>query len=282
MTSIIAALQTSPQSGMAAALDETLSLASEAVTAGARFLGTPEYCGGLVSDGPALVPPHAHEDEHAYLLGVKKFAAEKGVWFLVGSVAITGPSDRIFNRGFLVDDTGQVRSRYTKIHMFDIQLSETAVYRESASVEPGSEATVMDTPLGKMGHTICYDLRFPTLYRELALAGAEILAVPAAFTKKTGEVHWHVLNRARAIENGAYVFAPCSVGEVPGGGAAYGHSLVVDPWGKVIAEGGEKPGVVLAEIDITQVNHARARIPSLAHDREFLLQCERSAAELAS
>ena len=125
-------------------------------------------------------------------------------------------------------------------------------------------------------------MRFPTLYRELALAGAEILAVPAAFTKKTGEVHWHVLNRARAIENGAYVFAPCSVGEVPGGGAAYGHSLVVDPWGKVIAEGGEKPSVVLAEIDITQVNHARARIPSLAHDREFLLQCERSAAELAS
>ena len=278
MKSVVAALQTSPQASMAAALDETLSMAQEAVAAGARFLGTPEYCGGLVSDGPALVPPHAHEEDHAYLSGVKQFAAEKGVWFLVGSVAITGPDGRLYNRGFLVDDAGQVRSRYTKIHMFDIQLSETSVYRESASVEPGSQATLMDTPLGKMGHTICYDLRFPNLYRELALAGAEILAVPAAFTKKTGEVHWHVLNRARAIENGAYVFAPCSVGDVPGGGEAYGHSLIIDPWGKVIADGGDTTGVVMAEIDLAKVSQARARIPSLLHGREYSLQSTDTAA----
>lgn len=272
MASTVAALQTSPQSTMTAALDETLALAAKAVAAGATFLGTPEYCGGLASDGPMLVPPHAHEDNHSYLAGVKKFAADKGVWFLVGSVAITGPAGRIYNRGFLVDNTGQVRSRYTKIHMFDIQLSEADVYRESASVEPGTGAILMDTPVGKIGHTICYDLRFPHLYRELAQTGAQILAVPAAFTKKTGEVHWHVLNRARAIENGAYVFAPCAVGKVPGGGEAYGHSLIIDPWGEIIAEGGEAPGIVLADIDLSQVNEARARIPSLSHDREFSLQ----------
>jgi len=265
----IAALQTSPKATMEEALEETLELAAEAVAFGATFLGTPEYCGGLVSEGAALIPPHDDEAGHAYLKGIKRFAANENVWILVGSVAVTAPDGRIYNRGFLIDGSGQVRSRYTKIHMFDIQLSETDVYRESASVEPGDEAVLMDTPLGAMGHTICYDLRFPLLYRDLTQAGAAVLAVPAAFTKKTGEVHWHVLNRARAIENGAFVFAPCAVGSVPGGGEAYGHSLIVDPWGKVLADGGAEPGVVMAEIDLDQVAEARARIPSLSHDRAF-------------
>jgi len=269
MTHTIAALQTSPQATMADALEETLALAAEAARSGARFLGTPEYCGGLMSEGAALIPPHAHEDAHDYLGGVKRFAAENGVWFLVGSVAITGPAGRIYNRGFLIDDQGAVQSRYTKIHMFDIQLSETEVYKESARVEPGDQAVLMDTPLGRMGHTICYDLRFPHLYRDLAQAGAELLAVPAAFTKKTGEVHWHVLNRARAIENGAFVFAPCAVGPVPGGGEAYGHSLIIDPWGAVIGDGGTDVGVVMAEIDLADVAAARSKIPSLSHDRGF-------------
>jgi len=269
MAVTVAALQTSPQPTMAAALDESLTLAAEAVAAGATFLGTPEYCGGLVSDGPVLVPPHAHEDDHAYLTGMKRFAADNQVFVLVGSIAITAGQDRIYNRGFLLDDTGQIRSRYTKIHMFDIQFSQKDVYRESASVEAGSELVLMDTPAGMMGHTICYDLRFPHLYRELAQAGAQVLAIPAAFTKKTGELHWHVLNRARAVENGAYVFAPCSVGDVQGGGMAYGHSLIVDPWGEVIADGGDSPGVVLAEIDVNISDEARARIPSLSHDRPF-------------
>jgi len=272
MTHTLAALQTSPQATMASALEETLTLAAQAVRSGATFLGTPEYCGGLVSEGAALIPPHAHEEAHDYLAGVKRFAAEHGVWFLVGSVAITGPAGRIYNRGFLIDDQGAVQSRYTKIHMFDIQLSETEVYKESARVEPGSEAVLMDTPLGRMGHTICYDLRFPHLYRDLAQAGAELLAVPAAFTKKTGEVHWHVLNRARAIENGAFVFAPCAVGPVPGGGEAYGHSLIVDPWGTVLGDGGTGTGVVMAEIDLGEVATARSKIPSLTHDRAFAFE----------
>lgn len=271
MSTTVAALQTSPQKTMAAALDETLVLAAEAVAAGAVFLGTPEYCGGLVSDGPVLVPPHMHEENHEYLNGIKRFSADNKVWFLVGSVAITAPQGRIFNRGFVVDDTGRVRSRYTKIHMFDIQFTEADVYRESASVEAGSEAVLLETPIGKVAHTICYDLRFPYLYRALTQAGAQVLAVPAAFTKKTGELHWHVLNRARAIENGAYIFAPCAVGSVPGGGEAYGHSLIVDPWGAVVADGGDTPGVVLAEIDVSITEQARGRIPSLSHDREMTI-----------
>ncbi len=269
MNTIVAALQTSPQQTIQLALEETLSLASEAVALGANLLGTPEYCGGLVSDGPKLIPPHASEDDHHYLNGVKRFAAEHGVWFLVGSVAITAADGKIYNRSFLLDNHGQVRSRYTKIHLFDIQLSDSDVYRESASVSAGAEAVLAETPVGLMGQTICYDLRFPQLYRDLSHAGAQILAVPAAFTKKTGELHWHVLNQTRAIENGAYVFAPCAVGDVPGGGAAYGHSLIIDPMGKTLADGGEQTGVVTAELDLTRVADARQRIPSLSHDREY-------------
>lgn len=271
MKSTIALLQTTPQPTMEAAFEEAMSLSSDALKSGAKFLMSPEYCGGLKSDGPRLIPPHAVEEEHFYLNGVKQFAAENRVWFMVGSIAITGPDGRVFNRGFLIDDNGEIRSRYTKIHMFDIQLSESQVYRESASVEAGSDAVLADSPIGKIGHTICYDLRFPTLYRDLAQAGAQVLAVPAAFTRKTGEVHWHVLNRARAIENGAYVVAPCAVGDVPGGGQAYGHSLVVDPWGSVIADGGAEPGVVMSEIDLANVDTARTRIPSLSHDQAYKL-----------
>ena len=268
---VAACLQTAPCATMEDALNETRELGAAAVAQGAEFLATPEYCGGLVSRGAELVPPHADEQSHAYLNGMRAFARENAVWVLVGSVAITAPEDRIFNRGFLLDSRGAIRSRYTKIHMFDIQLSETEVYRESARVEAGSQAVLMDTPWGRMGHTICYDLRFPGLYRDLAQAGAEMLAVPAAFTRKTGEVHWHVLNRARAIESGAFVIAPCSVGPVPGGGEAYGHSLIVDPWGTVLADGGDATGIAMAEIDLAAVGEARSRIPSLDHDRDYEL-----------
>jgi predicted amidohydrolase len=153
--------------------------------------------------------------------------------------------------------------------MFDVQLSEAEVYRESAFVSPGAEAVIEDTPWGRIGHTICYDLRFPHLYRDLARAGAEILTVPAAFTRKTGAAHWHVLNRARAIENGAFVVASAACGPVPGGGETYGHSLIVDPWGVVLADAGDGPGVVQARIDLDEVAAARTRIPSLGHDRDY-------------
>lgn len=265
----IACLQTRPMPDIKAAIDEALPLAEKAVHDGAEFLFLPEYCGGLVSDGPALVPPTEPEERHAFLHTFRNFAKSNGVWVMIGSIAVNGPDGKIRNRGFILDDQGNVQSRYDKIHMFDIQLSDTEIFRESANVAPGNEIACVSTPLGMIGHTICYDLRFPHLYRSLAQVGAEILAIPAAFMQETGKAHWHVLNRARAIENGTFVIAPCAIGEIPGGGISYGHSLVVNPWGEVIADGGERPGIVSATIDLEQVASARARIPSLNHDRPF-------------
>lgn len=267
----IACLQTRPRPDFASALGEAMPLAEAAVKTGAKFLFLPEYCGGLASDGAALVPPHAPEDAHPFLQAFCRFAAVQKVWIMLGSIAVTGPDGKIVNRGFILDDKGEIQSRYDKIHLFDIQLSATEVYRESARVIAGGRAVIIDTPFGRIGHTICYDLRFPQLYRALAQQGGEIIAVPAAFTQTTGKAHWHVLNRARAIENGVFIVAPCAIGAIPGGGASYGHSLVVDPWGTVLADGGELAGVVQASIDLSEVADARARIPSLTHDRDFLI-----------
>lgn len=267
----VACLQTRPMPSFSSALDEAIPIAQKAVKAGAAFLFLPEYCGGLASDGATLVPPSAPENSHPFLQAFIEFAAANSVWIMLGSIAISAPDGKIVNRGFVIDTTGAVVSRYDKIHLFDIQVSASEVYRESATVLPGNQATIFDTPFGRFGHTICYDVRFPKLYRDLAQAGAEILCVPAAFVQKTGEAHWHVLNRARAIENGAYVVSPCAVGAIPGGGASYGHSLIIDPWGEVLADGGAEPGFIIAEIDIDLVAATRARIPSLNHDTSFKL-----------
>ena len=251
------------------ALDEALALAKQAVKAGAQFLFLPEYCGGLMSKDAALVPPAYAEMEHPFLATFHGFARDYDVWSMIGSIAVTGPAGKIINRGFVLDARGEVVSRYDKIHMFDIQMSDTEVYRESACVSPGENSCLVGTDFAKIGHTICYDLRFPHLYRDLAKAGAEILCAPAALTKKTGEAHWHVLNRARAIENGAFVVSPCAVGPVNGGGEAYGHSLIIDPWGEVLVDGGDNHGVVTAKIDLDKVDEARSKIPSLTHDRPY-------------
>ena len=264
-----ACLQTRPRPDFQTALDEALTLAEDAVEAGAEFITLPEYCGGLKTKGSAFSPPSSTEELHPVLVGLRKFAKQRKVFVLVGSVAINGPGNKILNRGFIIDDGGRIRSRYDKIHLFDINLSENHTYRESATVHGGKQAMICRTRLGSLGHTICYDLRFPQLYRELAQAGAEILFVPSAFTKKTGEAHWHVLNRARAIENGAFVVAPCAVGKINGGGESYGHSLIISPWGRIIAEGGEDRGIFIADIDLDEVQSARQQIPSLSHDILF-------------
>ena len=265
----IGCVQTRPLATFDEAIEEARRIAGDAVAAGAELVCLPEYCGGLKSEGGLLVPPAAPEAQHPVLDALRGFASESRVWMLIGSVAVDGPGDLLINRGYVVDDRGEIRARYDKIFLFDIDLSPTQQYRESAVVAPGEHAVVVDTPWGRLGMTICYDLRFPQLYRALAQAGAEILAVPAAFTKVTGEAHWHVLNRARAIENGAVVVAPCAVGAVPGGGAAYGHSLVVSPWGEVLADGGDGVGYIVATVDVDSVATARGRIPSLRHDRQF-------------
>tara|TARA_B100002052_G_scaffold173009_1_gene157452 strand:+ start:92 stop:949 length:858 start_codon:yes stop_codon:yes gene_type:complete len=265
----IACLQTSPQPDFQTALDQAISLAEEAATSGAEFIATPEYCGGLKTEGASFAPPSAPEASHPVLNGLQTFAKDRSKFVLIGSVAIDGPDNKIFNRSFLIDKEGNIVSRYDKIHLFDINLSEQQSYRESATVRGGNEAIICQTPFAKIAQTVCYDLRFPHLYRELSQSGAEILLVPAAFTKKTGEAHWHILNRARAIENGAFVVAPCAIGKVTGGGASYGHSLIINPWGEILADGGDQVGVVSAVIDLDEVATARQRIPSLSHDRPF-------------
>ena len=251
------------------AIEAACRLAGDAVAAGAELVCLPEYCGGLKSDKGVLKPPAAPEASHPVLEALRNFTRDAGVWMLIGSVAVDGPEGRLINRGFMVDDKGEIRARYDKIHLFDVDLSETERYRESAVINPGGQAVVTDTPWGRLGMTTCYDLRFPHLYRSLAHAGAEILAVPAAFMKVTGQAHWHGLNRARAIENGAVVVAPCAVGPVPGGGAVYGHSLIVSPWGEILAEGGDGVSTIVATVDMESVASVRKRVPSLRHDRPF-------------
>ncbi len=266
-----ACIQTRPRPDFDSAIEELRPLVEEAIESGARLIALPEYCGGLRSEGPKLLPPSAPERSHPVLKAIAEMARDSRVWILVGSIAVDGPGGRLFNRCLLVNDEGGVVARYDKLHMFDIQLSDDRVYRESAIVAPGNRAVVARSPMGNIGLTICYDLRFPGLYRDLACDGAEILTVPAAFLAATGKAHWHVLNRARAIENGSFVISPCASGPVPGGGETYGHSLIVDPWGTVLADGGTGPGVVTAEIDLDLVRATRSRIPSLSHGRNYEL-----------
>jgi predicted amidohydrolase len=209
------------------------------------------------------------EDTDASLAEFRSLARKLGIFLHVGSLAIKLSAEKAANRGFLISPTGDIVARYDKIHMFDVDLADGESYRESRSYRPGEQAVISDLPWGRLGLTVCYDLRFPALYRALAEAGASMLAIPAAFTRQTGEAHWHVLVRARAIENGSFVFAAAQGGKHESGRETYGHSLIVDPWGRVLAEGGTEPGVTMAEIDMAEVPKARARIPSLQHGRRF-------------
>ncbi len=267
----IACLQTRPMPTMDAAIDEAMPMAEAAAMAGAQLIFLPEYCGGLKSDGAQLHPPSSPESAHPVLSALREFAAARSVWMNVGSIAVDGPDGRILNRGYMIDPNGEISGRYDKIHLFDVELAPGSVYRESDTVTAGAIACLHETPFGAIGHTICYDLRFPHLFRQLAQSGADIICCPAAFTKVTGEAHWHVLNRARAIENGCFVVSPCATGPVPGGGETYGHSLVVSPWGEVMSDGSDIPGVIHAQLDLDLVNEARSKIPSLKHDRAFVV-----------
>ena len=250
---------------------ETAAMTREAAAQGAQLVCLPEYFSALESEGPKLVMPAFEEAAHPALPAFTELAREREIWVLLGSLPIATAGGKINNRGYLIGPDGAIVRRYDKIHLFDVNLAGGEQYRESATIEPGCEAVIGELPWGKLGLTICYDLRFAHLYRALAQGGAEFLAVPAAFTKTTGEAHWHVLNRARAIENGAYVFAPCQGGEHKGGGKTFGHSLIIDPWGRVLADGGTEPGIVTAEVDPAEVAKARAMIPSLQHDRPYEL-----------
>jgi deaminated glutathione amidase len=237
---------------------------------GARFVATPEYCAGLDTKDGKLFPVKFGEADHPVIPAMRKLARELDIWLLIGSIGITAEDGRIFNRSFMLTPDGTIAARYDKLHLFDIDLGEGRVYRESATIAPGAGAVLSPCiEESGIGLSICYDVRFPHLYRAYGKAGAQMLAVPAAFTRITGEAHWHVLLRARAIENGAFVLAPGQCGTLAGGAQCFGHSLIVDPWGRVLADGGDKPGFVTAEIDLALVAETRSRIPSLTHDRAF-------------
>lgn len=249
--------------------DAAARLIAEAKHGGADYVLTPEMTNILEVKRERLFAAIASEESDSTLAALRGLARQLGIFVHIGSLAIKLSSDRAANRSFLIDRQGDIVARYDKIHMFDVDIGERESYRESHSYRPGEIAVTTDLPWGRIGLTICYDLRFPALYRALAEAGSSFLAIPSAFTKPTGEAHWHVLNRARAIENGAFVLAAAQGGKHENGRETYGHSLVVDPWGRVLAEGGTEPGVVLAKIDPAEVAAARGKIPSLQHGRRF-------------
>jgi deaminated glutathione amidase len=219
------------------------------------------------------------EEDDPSLVRFRKLAKDEGVWLLVGSLALATDGGKLANRSFLISASGVVVSRYDKIHMFDATLPGGRTIRESSSYDPGTKAVVVDTPWAKIGMSICYDVRFPALYRALAHSGAQILVVPAAFTKATGELHWKALLQARAIENGAYVVAAATCGTHPGGHETFGHAMIIDPNGRVIAEAGDEPEVICATIDMSKVESVRGRMPSLQHDRAFDIQTYSSNGE---
>ncbi|NNE21027.1 MAG: carbon-nitrogen hydrolase family protein [Rhizobiales bacterium] len=254
-------------------------LVRQAAGEGATLIATAEYFSGLTTENGRIFPAAFPEAEHPVIPAFAELARELGVEILLGSLGVTAPDGRIFNRSYMLSATGDVTARYAKIHMFDVNLGEDMIIRESATIAPGDEAVLAPAGGTQIGLSVCYDLRFAGLYRALAHGGAEILAIPAAFTRLTGQAHWHVLNRARAIECGAFVIAPCQFGTLAGGAECFGHSLIVDPWGEVIADGGEAEGFAIAEIDLDKVAEARRRIPALTHDRVFTLDARAQAAE---
>ena len=250
-------------------IDHASALVREAAGKGARFIATPEMTNLLdIRPGKAR-PKIVAESDDKTLAALRALADELGIWLLIGSIAVmVEGEERLANRSFLIAPDGAIRARYDKIHMFDVEVGDGQSYRESRSYRPGERAVLAETEFGKLGMTICYDVRFPHLYRKLAQAGAEILTIPAAFTRVTGEAHWHTLVRARAIETGSFVLAPAQGGKHEDGRETFGHSLIVSPWGDVLAEkADDEPGVIVADIDLDAVAKARARIPSLGNDQ---------------
>ena len=251
------------------------ALIRQARDAGAEFVTTPEVS-NFIESGRRRRDRARPERDDAFLAAMRELARELGIWLLLGSMVIdpagepgSEGEERLANRSFLIDAGGGIVARYDKIHMFDIDLPGGESYRESNAYRPGGGTVVAGTPWGRLGMSVCYDVRFPHLYRALAQAGADFLTVPSVFTVPTGRAHWHVLLRARAIENGCFVLAPAAWGEHAGGRRSYGHSLIVDPWGAVLADGGEGAGIVTARIDPGRIAEARGMVPSLKHDRPF-------------
>jgi predicted amidohydrolase len=263
----IALLQMTSGIDPAANADTLVRGVADAAKGGAAMLFTPEMS-GLIDRDRARAGEHIWaEEDDSVLAAVRAAAAEHRLWVQLGSLALRRPDGKLANRGFVIDDKGAIRARYDKLHLFDVDLPSGESWRESAAYRGGEGAALVETPAGTLGLSICYDLRFPALYQALSGAGATILAIPAAFTRPTGVAHWHVLIRARAIESAAFVVAAAQTGTHEDGRATYGHSLVVDPWGEVLLDMGEAPGLGFAAIDPARLTDVRARIPVIAHRR---------------
>ncbi len=265
-----ACIQNTATRDIQANVDWVCARIDEAVSAGAEFIALAESV-GLIEPVNAQIPASTYsEDDDIGLAAFRASARKHAVTILLGSQLIR-ERGVIFNRSFLLDSNGEILARYDKLHMFDIELPNGESYRESDAIAPGDKAVLVDTSLGKLGLTICYDLRFGALYRALAKAGAEFITIPAAFTRTTGKAHWHTLVRARAIETGCFIIAPNQCGHHVDRRASWGHSLIIDPWGEILADAGPEPGVIYADIDLTRVKKARDRIPALNHERAFTL-----------
>jgi predicted amidohydrolase len=245
------------------------NLIRQAQRAGAQFVATPENTSFMAADAGAKLELARNEKDDLALAAFSTVAEELRLWLLIGSLAIKVSDDKTANRSYLIGPDGRIAARYDKIHLFDVNLPDGESYRESNTVAPGAQSVTADLPWGRIGLSVCYDLRFPHFYRTLAKSGAEFFSIPSAFTETTGKAHWHVLLRARAIENGCFVIAPAQGGRHANGRSTYGHSMIVGPWGDILAETGTEPGFITADIDLAEVAAVRTRVPSLQHDRPF-------------
>ncbi|MGE4527908.1 MAG: carbon-nitrogen hydrolase family protein [Rhodospirillaceae bacterium] len=265
----VACLQVNASDDMDANIATALELASGAADDGADLVLMPENVAMMTWGSEAIRAAARTEEAHPALAAFRAFAKARQGWVHAGTLAVPSPAGKVFNRTYVIGPEGEIAARYDKLHMFDVDLGGGESYAESLTFEPGAAPAAVDLPWGRLGLSVCYDLRFPHLYRALAMAGCDFLAVPAAFTQVTGAAHWHILLRARAIETGCFVFAPAQTGTHVRGRKTYGHALVVAPWGEVLADGGEDVGYVLADIDPAAVDTARGKVPSLAHGRDL-------------
>lgn len=251
--------------------DDAVHFVGEAADAGAVFVQTPEMTSLVERERNRLFENIHRQEDDITLAALRETARARGITVQIGSLAVRD-GDKLANRAFLIDPQGEIAAQYDKIHLFDVDLPNGETWRESRTYTGGERAVLARTVIGRLGLSICYDIRFPYLYRAYAQAGAEIIGAPACFTRQTGEAHWHVLNRARAIETGCFMISAAQGGLHEDGRESFGHSLIIDPWGRILAEGGTEPGVITAAIDLEDVARARGRVPSLRHDRDVEMQ----------
>jgi len=265
----VACIQTNSKSDPNINIREVSSLIRAARSNGAELITTPEVVGMLEPNREKALNKAQPENYHGVLREFRALSRDLAIWLLIGSISIKLSNGKLANRSFLINPDGQIIARYTKIHMFDVEVNDGSIYQESATYQPGTSACLAKTPWGLVGLTVCYDIRFPALYRDLAKAGAKIIFVPSAFTEVTGEAHWHILQRARAIENGCFIVSAAQTGMHEQNRKTFGHSIIVDPWGNILADADKDVGFITADLDLNLVDEVRKKIPSLTHDREY-------------